>query len=159
IRQVFPITERENLKRQVSSRQLRSQLSAEQRSIGTRHAHTTSTIKEGPHQSLPFGQFLHLIQVHRRSPRGQLVDRLEKRGEVFRSKIEKPRVLQIAVERTLAPPHELRLQDALARATHACQHQGIPGPHRQLLSQLARYLRPRSSRRLLFPQDRQQCIS
>src|SRR6266481_2243478 len=98
--------------------ELRSQLAAQQRSIGTRDTDDPSAIQQRAHESLPLGDFLHFVQEDRRTLRGDLMDQRQNSWKVSHGKLEEPGVFEVAVKGLGALAHQLRLQSALAAAAH-----------------------------------------
>ena len=87
------------------------------------------------YEPLPLRHLLDLVEEDRCLRAGHLIDEGQECREVIDGEAEQAHVFEIAVERLLARPHHLALQDTLATAANPGQDPGLVETCRQRLGQ------------------------
>ncbi len=90
-------------------RQLRSQLSSQERCIRARQTNRPATIEQRTHQSLPPFDFLYFIEENARVFWRELLDQRQQCRKASRSKIVQARIFEVAIKQALVPAHQLAL--------------------------------------------------
>lgn len=119
------VRKRKHLMRKVPASELGAEFSTKQTRIRSSEADAAAFVQQGAHQPLPFGDFLHLIEINGGLGMTLVKDGDERREILWPEAIE-PGVLQI--DRgglSLHRPSDLALQRAFSTTPHASEHQRV----------------------------------